>query len=371
MDYNAVPKTVAIIWGDDEEPTMYSHLEAVEAPEENPAGEGAFKYWYYINAEGQEVVFDENEENYFDSTTEPIHMLPLFAEANVHITYINGDDEEVVPYSLEDDEMGIEKKVLVGSSTEKFIGWFEADATEEFDYASVEAGTEVTLYAKWHDLGTKTIEESKLYDFTTLTALPENDSNDKIIEYAFDGETLEKGKGIKTSNEAKASRYIKVTLPASGKIIVVFDNTTTNVRDGFIDTSANKTNTSSSYGHISIGKSNANDHHVTLTSNVLAAGTYYVNWTGKGIIIESIKVIYEVETEVEYNGIRGTPVTAYTAGANLELDLSGLALTTTDNDSIALTTLTDTLDIVIENEADFQAGLAGSYDVSITYCNHS
>ncbi|MDE7213948.1 MAG: hypothetical protein K2N42_05155, partial [Anaeroplasmataceae bacterium] len=164
MDYNAVPKTVAIIWGDDTEPTMYSHLEVVEAPEEDPVGEGAFKYWYYIDADGEEVVFDKNEENYFDSTTEPIHMLPLFAEPNVFITYINGDDEEVVPYSLGDDEMGIEKRILVGSSKEKFIGWFEEDATEEFDYASVEAGTEVTLYAKWHDLGTKITEESKLYD---------------------------------------------------------------------------------------------------------------------------------------------------------------------------------------------------------------
>ncbi|MDE6660402.1 MAG: InlB B-repeat-containing protein, partial [Anaeroplasmataceae bacterium] len=172
MDYNAVPKTVAIIWGDDVEPTMYSHLEVVKAPEEDPVGEGAFKYWYYLDEDGEEVLFDKNEENYFNSTTEPIHMLPRFAEANVFITYINGDDEEVVPYSLGDDEMGIEKKVLVGSSTEKFIGWFEEDATEEFDYDSVEAGMEVTLYAKWHDLGTKTTEESKLYDYTTLTALP-------------------------------------------------------------------------------------------------------------------------------------------------------------------------------------------------------
>ncbi|MDE7106149.1 MAG: InlB B-repeat-containing protein [Anaeroplasmataceae bacterium] len=371
LDYDAVPKTVAIIWGDAEEPTMYSHLEAVKAPEEDPVGEGAFKYWYYIDAEGQEVVFDENEENYFESTTEPIHMLPYFAQANVHITYINGDDEEVVPYSLGDDEMGIEKKFLLGSSTEKFIGWFEEDATEEFDYASVEAGTEVTLYAKWHDLGTKTTEESKLYDYTKLTALPETDSKDKMIEYAYSGETLEKGKGIKTSNEAKDSRYIKVNLPTAGKIIVVFDNTTTNVRTGFIDTTPNKTNETSSYGHVSIGKSNANDHHVTLTSSDLAAGTYYVNWTGKGIIIESIKVIYEVETEVEYTGISGTPVTAYTAGSGLDLDLSGLTLNTTDGDAIALETIKADLSIDIENEADFQAGLAGSYDVSITYGNHS
>ncbi|MDE6660401.1 MAG: hypothetical protein K2J93_01090 [Anaeroplasmataceae bacterium] len=192
-----------------------------------------------------------------------------------------------------------------------------------------------------------------------------------MIEYGFSGETLEKGKGIKTSNEAKDSRYIKVNLPASGKIIVVFDNTTTNVRTGFIDTTPNKTNETSSYGHVSIGKSNASDHHVTLTSIDLEAGTYYVNWTGKGIIIESIKVIYEVETEVEYTGISGTPVTAYTAGANLELDLTGLALTTTDNDSIALTTIKDSLVIVIENEADFNAGVAGTYEVSITFANHT
>ncbi|MDE7095811.1 MAG: hypothetical protein K2O23_04910, partial [Anaeroplasmataceae bacterium] len=370
MDYNAVPKTVAIIWGDDAEPTMYSHLEVVEAPEEDPVGEGAFKYWYYIDAEGEEVPFDKNKENYFDSA-EPIHMLPLFAEANVFITYINGDEEEVVPYSLGDDEMGIEKRILVGELDERFVGWFEADATEEFDYASVEAGTEVTLYAKWHDLGTKTIEESKLYDFTTLTALPENDSNDKMIEYAFSGETLEKGKGIKTSNEAKDSRYIKVTLPTAGKIIVVYDNTTTNARVGFIDTTPNKTNVESEYGYVTIGKSSASDHHVTLTSTDLEAGTYYVNWTGKGIIIESIKAICEVEIEVEYNGISGTPVTAYTAGANLELDLSGLALTTTDNDSVALTTLKDILDIVIENEADFTACVAGTYEVSITYAKHT
>ncbi|MDE7213980.1 MAG: hypothetical protein K2N42_05315, partial [Anaeroplasmataceae bacterium] len=176
---------------------------------------------------------------------------------------------------------------------------------------------------------------------------------------------------IKTNGESKDSRYIKVDLQASGRIIVVFDNTTTNVRAGFIDIEPNKTNVESEYGYVSIGKSNANDHHVTLTSIDLEAGTYYVNWNAKGIIIESIKVIYEVETDVEYTGINGTPVTAYTAGANLELDLTGLALTTTDNDSIALTTIKDSLNIAIENEADFNAGIAGTYEVSVTYCKHS
>lgn len=245
-----------------------------------------------------------------------------------------------------------------------FIGWYKDPAFTN-EYKLGEVYDDDTLYAKWHDALYKTSEVVNTYDYSALTALPAD--SDGIIDYTFNGETL--NNGIITSNESKASRNIKITLEYTGKISATIFNTTKNVRTVFVDTTANDTNTSSSYGVTSVAKMASN---FTFTSNVLNPGVYYLNWTGKGIGFASISVTQYETSITEYTEISEETSLKkdYVVGGELSLD--GLSLKVKDGTPVALTdsTISSKVSYKIYNDSDDeveQLSIAGSYKVVVTF----
>ena len=156
VDYDAVPeKLVSITWGDAEEATLYTHIETVNAPEENPEGDGDFQYWYYVDEDGHNVIFEAQK---FPAGTE-IQMLAKFASANLFINYhyVGVDIEKEVYYNeyyvenagltLTDDELT--EHFTIGGYTR--AGFYNESACETpFDFENVTASeTVIDVYVKF------------------------------------------------------------------------------------------------------------------------------------------------------------------------------------------------------------------------------
>ncbi len=370
VDTTAVPKTITVTWdGLNMEAEKYSHIDTIVAPIDIPAGEGAFQYWYYLDENSEKIQLPEEGIKLSMGTT--ITFYAEFAQSNVTITYIDGADTEVRPYSVGDGATGVDPKEVVAGENEKFVGWFEDGATTPYDFTAVTAGTTVTVYAKWHDMGKVEAEQSYPYDYSSLSELPTTDSH---IEYKFkSGTVITSGEGIYLAADAStaSSNYIKITLNGTGKINAIFLNNTGNTRIAYIDTVSGKANPTSSLGHVELTK-NGGTTEYKLNSVSLEKGVYYICWTGKQMTLKSVEIIESSSVDMEFSGITGTPVDSYVAGSPCELDLTGLALEAVDgSNSVDLNTVKEKLSIVIENEADFLAGTAGTYNVSITYGKHT
>ncbi len=267
----------------------------------------------------------------------------------------------------------IEPETAPTASDGMFAGWYaDAELTKAYDFATLQYDN-VTIYAKWYDATFTTITEPHNYDYSAMTAVPATDPNDPLIEYKWNGETITTGKGIHMSNESKDTRYIKIVLPYDGTIKLTISSISTSKRQVFIDTNPySKKNADGStkvppttYGLFEIAKNSATAEHA---SNALKAGTYYVCWTGKDLIIEKISITLNKTVATVYDGIEGTPTTTLNGvPANKEVLLENLSLTVRDGEPIALNTILDKVTITIDNEADFLAGTLGDYKVTISY----
>lgn len=255
-----------------------------------------------------------------------------------------------------------------------FVGWFEDEALEtEFDFTAVRYAN-VTLYGKWNDALIEIVDENHIYDYSTITELP---TSDDIIVYTFNGEKIGTHTtntaigGIITSNEAKSTRCIKIILNNPGYINASLFNTTGNNRDIFVDVTATKTVSATAkeaYGYVQLGK---NVESCSFASKLLPAGTYYFNWSGKGIGISSITVIEKETLVTEYTGIDAdldSLKTSYTSAeittAGFELDLTGLALTVKGSNELA--TLANPV-VKVNDYENFLLGTAGEYNVVVSY----
>ncbi|MDE6408350.1 MAG: InlB B-repeat-containing protein, partial [Anaeroplasmataceae bacterium] len=323
---------------------------------------------YALNALDQVWIDHEHDFDGLTTVVEVIEklkelkaMVDAITESNITITYSYDDAVDTVTYAFGEE---IDRRIRVGDADERFV-WVEEDTNQEFDFSNVLPNQSYTLYGQWHDI-IKKINEFHRWDYSST--IPEN--ND-IIEYTFDGDSFMETFGIAMSGESNANRNIKITLPSKGRIVVFLDNFTNESPTAFIDTSINITNTYSSYGSITLEP--ASSEYVgyswgTLTSDVLQAGTYYLNWTGE-LNIDYIEVFYEVEKEIEFTRFIGESYAYYRTGSYYgKLDLRYIWLETTTGELMNLNCIffydpehsleywyymSDIIDIEVENYEEF------------------
>lgn len=197
LETSVVPKLVTTKWiySEGESNTQYySYLDAIGLLENNDT---KFDYWYYLDSNGDEVKLNGNEK--FSSYSN-IEIQAKYKEANVHITY-NVDGIETIKDYLVEDENGIvcdmEDPIKDGH---KFMGWYTDEAcTEgnEFDFTSVRADNDYTLYAKFKvaytiSFDTK-FDDIKIDDIKDVDKLIYEDLKELTKEgYAFKGWYFEK-----------------------------------------------------------------------------------------------------------------------------------------------------------------------------------
>ncbi len=146
IDETLAAKNVSIQWGETSEPIQYHYYDVIEAVEGPSSTEGVFLYWYHIVDE-EEVRFESKA---YPSGTKLV-MLPKYATSNVSITYVADGDSTVKEYYVAEGSQGIDAPSNPVKEGYRFVGWFtEGDVA--FDFATVTAGTTVTLTAKFEEI---------------------------------------------------------------------------------------------------------------------------------------------------------------------------------------------------------------------------
>ena len=166
VDEDKVNRDVIIHWNDLDITEEYHYYDVVNLPEATPSVGGKFLNWYYMN-DTEKVVYNGGQTFASGSTVE---MMPEYQAANVTITLMNGDVEfDVIKDFVEPGSTGITAPTRTpeAPANHKFDYWYETDDTTPFDWSSVAAGDEKTLYAKFSEIQTVVDSVAKDVDVTT------------------------------------------------------------------------------------------------------------------------------------------------------------------------------------------------------------
>ena len=147
-----VNQDVTIHWNDLDITENYRYYEIVNVPADVPAVGGKFVNWYYMN--GSEKVVYTGGETFASGST--IEMMPEYQTSNVTITLMNGDVvfKEIKDY-IEPGSTGIAAPIQTPEAPDenhKFEYWYETDEAVPFDWSSVAAGDNKTLYAHFGEI---------------------------------------------------------------------------------------------------------------------------------------------------------------------------------------------------------------------------
>ena len=205
-----------------------------------------------------------------------------------------------------------------------FKGWFaDAACTTQFDFTNTEINTATTIYAGWYDTYNVIVPNTITDTLTTVgerpgyvdaNTHPNTAISNSIITYKFNADLSKDvimsngtiaGLGFNDASKSDGSRYIEIVLTSKGKISFSVGNATDNV--GYVSIGTTKATASSTDTDVvTVPKKKDKADLTTYTSDVLEAGTYYINWSRKQLLFNTISVEILADTRT---------ITAITADA--------------------------------------------------------